>query len=246
MSQSTSSATPDPSTTLRGAVVLVTGANGGLGEQFVQEALDRGAPKVYASARSPRDWSDSRVVPLVLDVTDEASVAAAAVAAGDTTVVVNNAGIAGPVPIATGPMAQMRAIFEVDYFGAVAVARAFAPVLATNGGGVLLNVHSVLSWIGISGAYSAAKAALWSATNSLRLELAGDGTRVIGLHLGYTDTPMAQHADGPKNDPLDVVRTAYDGLEAGDVEILADEISRTVKAGLAGPIAALYPGVVPA
>ncbi len=245
MSQSTSSATTHSSTSLRGAVVLVTGANGGLGEQFVREALDRGAVKVYASARSPRDWADPRVVPLALDVTDDASVTAAVAAAGDTTVVVNNAGIAGSVPIATGPMAQMRAIFEVDYFGAVAVARAFAPVLAANGGGVLLNVHSVLSWIGLSGAYSAAKAALWSATNSLRLELAGDGTRVIGLHLGYTDTAMARHAEGPKNDPLDVVRTAYDGLKAGELEILADDISRTVKAGLSGPLSVLYPSVAP-
>lgn len=225
---------------LAGAVVLVTGANGGLGEQFVAQALERGAAKVYATARTPREWGDARVVPLRLDVTDDASVASVAAQASDVTVVVNNAGIGGSEPI-TGSAVELRRTFETNFFGALAVAREFAPVLGANGGGVLLNVHSVLSWIGLAGAYSASKAALWSATNSLRLELAPQGTLVTGLHLGYTDTPMTAGIDAPMNDAADVVRDAYDGIEAGEYEVLADQLSRDVKQGLAAPIVGLYP-----
>ncbi|HEY4268688.1 MAG TPA: SDR family oxidoreductase [Galbitalea sp.] len=227
--------------TLNGAVVLVTGANGGLGEQFVRQALERGAAKVYATARTPRTWDDTRIVPLALDVTDDESVAAAVAQAVDTTVVINNAGISRPAPIATGSIGDIRDVFETNFFGAIAVARAFAPVLGANGGGVLLDVHSVLSWIGLAGAYSAAKAALWSATNSLRLELAPQRTQVVGLHVGYIDTAMASHVDADKNDPADVARIAYDGIEAGDFEILADDLSVRVKQGLAAPIIGLYP-----
>jgi NAD(P)-dependent dehydrogenase (short-subunit alcohol dehydrogenase family) len=227
-------------TEIRGAVVLVTGANGGLGTEFVRQALQRGASKVYATARTPRDWQDDRIVPLALDVTDEASVAAAAAAAGDTTVVINNAGVSGPAPIA-GDSAALRWIFETNFFGAVTVAREFAPVLGRNGGGVLLDVHSALSWIALAGGYSAAKAALWSATNSLRLELAPQGTHVVGLHLGYADTPMAAKVTDPKSDPADIVARAYEGVEAGDFEVLADKTSVQVKAGLSAPVVALYP-----
>jgi NAD(P)-dependent dehydrogenase (short-subunit alcohol dehydrogenase family) len=228
-------------TTFDSAVVLVTGANGGLGTEFVRQALDAGAAKVYATARTTREWDDERVVPLRLDVTDPASIEAAAAAAGDVTVVVNNAGIGAGTGIATGTDADLRAMFDTNFFGAVAVARAFAPVLAANGGGALLNVHSVLSWIGIAGAYSAAKAALWSATNSLRLELAPQGTLVTGLHVGWIDTPMAAHTTDPKSDPAVVVRDSYAALLAGEYEVLADELSVSVKQGLSAPILALYP-----
>ena len=228
-------------TTLEGATVLVTGANGGLGIEFVNQALARGAAKVYATARAPRDWADPRIVALALDVTDEASVAAAAAAAADTTIVVNNAGVSGTAPIATGEMTEIRRIMETNFFGAVNVARAFAPVVGSNGGGAYIDVHSVLSWIGLAGAYSASKAAFWSATNSLRIELAPQGTQVVGLHLGYTETPMTAGIDAPMNDPADVVAAAYDGLEAGQLEVLADKLSADVKQGLAAPIDALYP-----
>lgn len=224
-------------TNLDGAVVLVTGANGGLGIEFVQQALDRGAAKVYATARTPKQWDDARVVPLALDVLDPASIAAAVAAAGDTTVLINNAGVGGGGPL-SGDLADIRAIFDTNFFGAVAVAGAFAPVLA---GGALMNVHSLLSWNGVGGAYSATKAALWSATNSLRLELAGQGTQVIGLHLGYTDTPMTVGVTAPKGDPADVVRLAYDGIESGALEVLADAPSVATKKLLAEPIEAMYP-----
>ncbi|GAB4008826.1 SDR family oxidoreductase [Nocardioides ultimimeridianus] len=230
---------------LAGAVVLVTGANGGLGTEFVGQALERGAAKVYASARSPRAWDDARVVPLTLDVTDPASIAAAAAVASDVTVVVNNAGASnGATVMDDGP--TLRELFEVNLFAPLAVVGAFAPALRGNGGGALLNVLSVLSWIGIGDGYSATKAALWSATNTQRLALAPDGILVTALHLGYTDTPMTAGLDVAKNDPADVVRQAYDGIEAGTYEVLADDISRQVKAGLAAPVTALYPQLAPA
>lgn len=231
------------SISFEGAVVLVTGANGGLGEQFVAQALERGAAKVYATARTPRDWNDARIVPLQLDVTDEGSLAAAAAAAADTTIVVNNAGISrrDANSLLTSSMDDVRALFETNFFGAVQVVRAFAPVLKANGGGGLIDVHSALSWIGISGVYSATKAAFWSATNSFRLDLAGQGTYVQGLHLGYTATPMTAGIDAPMGEAADVVRDSYDGLEAGALEVLADQASVDVKAGLSGPLEGLYP-----
>lgn len=226
---------------LENAVVLVTGANGGLGTEFVRQALALGAAKVYASARTPREWDDHRVVPLPLDVTDPASVAAAAEAAPDVSVVINNAGAANGASV-VGDQTSSRALFETNYWGALAVADAFTPALRVHRGS-LLNVLSVLSWVGYGDTYSATKAALWSATNTLRVKLAEDGVHVASLHLGYTDTPMTANVTEPKNDPADVVRTAYEGLEKGSFEILADEISRQVKSGLAGPIEGLYPQV---
>ena len=223
-------------------VVLVTGANGGLGTQFVHQALARGAHKVYATARTPHPWDDSRVVPLTLDVTDPESIAAVASAATDVTLVVNNAGTAnGATVLKDSP--GLRALFEVNFFGPLAVADAFAPALAANGGGALLNVLSVLSWLGVGDGYSATKAALWSATNTQRLALAEQGILVTALHLGYADTPMTAGLDVPKNDPADVVQQAYAGVEAGAFEVLADELSKKVKAGLAGPLESLYPSL---
>jgi NAD(P)-dependent dehydrogenase (short-subunit alcohol dehydrogenase family) len=134
-------------TSIAGSTVLVTGANGGLGIQFVHQALELGAQKVYATARRPRDWNDSRIVGLPLDVTDDSSIAAAVAAAGDTTIVINNAAIAAiPDRILTDDMSEIRKTFETNFFGALAVARAFAPVVGANGGGAFLHVHSVASW----------------------------------------------------------------------------------------------------
>jgi NAD(P)-dependent dehydrogenase (short-subunit alcohol dehydrogenase family) len=228
---------------LAGSVVLVTGANGGLGTQFVRQALERGAGRVYATARKPGDWDDNRVVPLALDVTDPESVAAAATSAADATIVINNAGVSGPRSLLASSLEEVRAVYEANVFGPLAIARAFAPVLARNGGGALVDIHSALSWLATPGAYSSTKAALWSVTNSLRLELAAQGTQVTGAHLGYTDTPMIAALDVPKSDPRDIVAAIYDGLEAGELEILADDTSRRVKQALSQPLAALYPQV---
>jgi NAD(P)-dependent dehydrogenase (short-subunit alcohol dehydrogenase family) len=226
--------------TLNGAVVLVTGANGGLGTHFVHQALERGAGTVYAAARRPKHWGDDRIVPLVLDVTSSDSIAAAAGIADDVTVLINNAGVSNGASV-LGDLSAARDLFETNFWGALAVANAFIPALKATRG-TLLNVLSALSWLGIgAGAYNASKAALWQATNTQRIKLAPDDVHVASLHLGYADTPLTKGVDAPKLDPADVVRTAYDGLEAGAYEILADELSGQVKAALAGPIEALYP-----
>ncbi|MFI8075339.1 SDR family oxidoreductase [Streptomyces sp. NPDC086033] len=227
---------------LNGAVVLVTGANGGLGTHFVHDALARGATKVYATARSPRTWDDERIVPLTLDVTDTASIDAAVAAAPDVTMLINNAGAVPPsASLFDVSEADIRGNMETNFFGPVFLARAFAPILAAKPDSVLVDVHSVASWYAFGGVYSASKAALWSATNSLRIELAPKGVHVTGVHMGYVDTPMAEHAEGPKLLPGELVTTVYDAVEAGAYEVLADELTVQVKSALSGPVEALYP-----
>lgn len=129
----------------------------------------------------------------------------------------------------------------MNFFGPLLVTRAFVPVVERNGGGHLLNVHSVLSWLGVAGSYSATKAALWSQTNTLRLELRSRGIEVTGLHVGYIDTDMVSGVDAPKSAPRDVAALALDGVEAGAHEVLADDLTRDVKARLSGDLADLYP-----
>lgn len=227
---------------LNAAVVLVTGANGGIGTHFVHQALARGAAKVYATARTPRTWDDERIVPLTLDVTDTASIAAAIAAAPDATALINNAGALPPsASLLDVTEADIRSNMETNFFGPVFLARAFAPILAAKPQSVLVDVHSVASWYGFGGTYSATKAAFWSATNSLRLELATRGVHVTGVHMGYVDTRMAAHADGPKMAPAELVTKVYDAVEADEYEVIADELTAQVKAALSGPVEALYP-----
>ena len=223
--------------------VLVTGANGGLGEQFVAQALERGAAKVYAAARAPRDWADHRVVPLALDITDPESVARAVTAAPEVDLLVNNAGIAPVGDSIAGPEDELRRVFETNFFGNLRVANAFSPVLARNGGGTLLNVLSAAAWISVPTAYGASKAAMWSATNALRLLLGGQRTQVTGLLVGMVDTAMASRWDVPKVTPRSVVAQAYDGVAAGALEVLADAGTREVKAQLNLPAEQFYPRV---
>ena len=157
------------------------------------------------------------------------------------TVLVNNAGRAISADFLNDPVDDVRGDFETNFYGPLLTARAFVPIIERNGGGHLLNVHSVLSWIALSGSYSASKAALWSQTNALRLALKPRGITVTGLHVGYIDTDMAAHVDGPKSRPQDVARQALDGIEADAYEVLADDLSRRVKGGLAADLTALYP-----
>lgn len=227
--------------TLDGRTVLVTGANGGLGTPFVVQALERGAAKVYAAARVPKDWQDERIESLALDITDPAAVAAAASAAPDVDFVVNNAAIAPPGDLITGPEDDVRRVFETNFFGNLRVANAFAPVLGANGGGTLLNILSAAAWASVPTGYGASKAAMWSATNALRAQLGGQGTKVIGLLVGMVDTPMSARWDVPKVSAESVVVQAYDGVAAGALEILADEPTRGLKARLGTPAEELYP-----
>ncbi|AYG03903.1 SDR family oxidoreductase [Gryllotalpicola protaetiae] len=221
---------------IENSVVLITGANGGLGAEFVEQALSRGAQRVYASARTPRPWSSGRVVPLSLDVTSQESIDKAAAIATDVDIVINNAGRNTRQGLLDSELETTRAIFETNVFGQIAVTKAFAPALAAHGGGALVNVLSVMSWVPRRGAYNPSKAAFWSVTNSLRLELAAQNTQVVGAHLSFTDTPMTADLTVPKATAADIVRAIYDGVQNGEIEVLADEPSRNVKALLAGDV----------
>jgi short-subunit dehydrogenase len=185
------------------------------------------------------------VTPLALDVTDPDSVRAAAAAAPDVDLLVNNAGLAAYTDLVTGDLDAIRREMETNFFGPLHVVRAFAPVLAGNGGGAVLNVLSVLSWISYQGSagYAAAKAAAWSMTNGVRLELSAQRTQVAGLVMASTDTDMMAGFDVPKNNPADVVRAALDGIEAGEIEIIADADSLATKAALGEHPSVLYPAV---
>ncbi|RPE77835.1 MULTISPECIES: SDR family oxidoreductase [unclassified Frondihabitans] len=229
-------------TSLEGSVVLVTGANGGIGSHFVHDALSRGAAKVYATARNPRLWDDARVVPLQLDVTERKSIQAAAQAAPDVTVLVNNAGANPPTAsLLEIDEPDFRRTMEVNFFGPVFLTRAFSPALFRAEHSILIDVHSIGSWLGYGGSYSAAKAALWAATNALRLEMAPRGVHVVGVHMSYVDTAMAAHAPGQKLGPQDLVTQVFDAVQAGDLEVIGDPETATVKAALAGRIEDLYP-----
>jgi NAD(P)-dependent dehydrogenase (short-subunit alcohol dehydrogenase family) len=228
---------------LKGRTVLVTGANGGLGEPFVQQALERGARRVYAAARTPKSWGDLRITPLALDITDAASVAGAVAAAPDVDLLVNNAAIAPSGDSISGPEEELRQIFETNFFGNLRVANAFAPVLGANGGGTLLNILSSAAWISVPTGYAASKAAMWSATNALRAQLEGQGTQVIGLLVGMIDTPMSKRWDVPKVSTQSVVAQAYDGVADGSIEILADETTRGLKTMMSTKAEEFYPWV---
>jgi NAD(P)-dependent dehydrogenase (short-subunit alcohol dehydrogenase family) len=226
---------------LRGAVVLVTGANRGIGREFAQAALARGASKVYAAARNPSLVDLHGVQPLRLDVTSDDDVAAAVAQCADVTVVVNNAGIANfGAALASDSLASLQAMLDVNCLGILRVSRAFAPVLASNGGGAFLNVLSVASFIHRPplGLYATTKAAAWGLTNVLRHELRAQGTQVTALHMGFVDTQMVRDVQLPKSSPADIVARAFDGLESGAEEVLADDRTRQVHAGLAAPLRA--------
>ena len=213
---------------LNGTTALVTGANRGLGRHFAEQLLQRGATKVYAAARDPRTIDLPGVVPLQLDITDPDSVARAAAVATDVDVLINNAGISLHQNLVDGDLDKIRLELETNFFGTLNVVRAFTPVRA------ILNVNSRLSWLSYLGAggYAASKAAQWSLTNSIRLEL--PDTLVTGLYLSSTDTDMMAGWDIPKNDPAEVVRDALDGLEADALEVIADEDTAITKAELSG------------
>jgi NAD(P)-dependent dehydrogenase (short-subunit alcohol dehydrogenase family) len=214
---------------ISGSIALVTGSNRGIGKHIAQQLLDRGAAKVYSTARRPVDGA------LRLDITDPASVAAAAAAASDVTLLVNNAGISTNTNLITGDLAKIKQEMDTHYYGTLSVVRAFAPILAANGGGAIANILSALSWFSYDGAnaYGAAKAAEWSLTNGIRLELARQGTQVTGVHLGAADTDMMAGYEGPLMDPADVARAALDGIEAAQYEVVVDDWSAHVKASLA-------------
>jgi len=231
-------------TNIKGAVVLVTGGGRGLGRALVEAALARGASKVYATARDPRTITVPGAVPLALEVTDPGSVAALAEQTKDVTVLINNAGVYHAAPLLTGDLDHVRHDLETNFYGPLLVSRAVVPQIVANGGGHLVNVASVTSWLAVAGSYSASKSALWSMTNSLRLELLGRGVGVTGLYVGYMDTEMASEVDGFKIPPAEVARLTLDGVEAGDFEVVAGDVARRVRAGLSTDVSVIYPQLV--
>jgi NAD(P)-dependent dehydrogenase (short-subunit alcohol dehydrogenase family) len=226
---------------IRGSVALVTGANRGLGDAFVQALRAAGARKVYAAARDPaRVAAADGVVPMRLDVTHPGDIAAAAQKCRDVTLLINNAGIIrGESLLSASSLESATAEWMTNFLGPLALSQAFAPILAANGGGAILNVLSALSWISLPGGpatYAASKAAEWSLTNSLRHELRAQGTQVVGLHVGFMDTDMTRGLQLPKADPHEVARVAVAALARGEVEVLADGTSQQIKQALSAGV----------
>jgi NAD(P)-dependent dehydrogenase (short-subunit alcohol dehydrogenase family) len=202
---------------IQDSVAFITGANRGLGLAFARELLGRDAKKVYAGIRNPDAIDLPGVLPVRLDVTDPASVSAAAVRCGDVTLLVNNAGIGRVNAGALDPalIDSAREIFETNFYGMVRASQAFAPVLSANGGGGIINVLSDATWFArpMLTAYSATKSATWSFTNALRIDLREKGTQVLALHVGFLDTDMAKGLDVKKSDPQRVATRTLDARE---------------------------------
>ncbi|MBY4207993.1 SDR family oxidoreductase [Rhodococcus fascians] len=216
--------------------VLVTGGRRGLGSALVDAVLKRGARAVHSTARSPYDDARANVVTHILDVRSQKSVEDLAAALPEVDIVINNSGVLVPAPLLTGDFADFVDTFEVNAFGPLRVVRAFAPVLASHGGGAVVNIHSLFSWLAGAGSYGASKAAIWSLTNSLRIELEAQHTHVLGVHAGFIDTEMVTAMDLPKSGPADVATRILDALEAGEVEVSTDETTVKAKSILAGPV----------
>jgi NAD(P)-dependent dehydrogenase (short-subunit alcohol dehydrogenase family) len=219
---------------VRGAVVLVTGANRGIGAEFVKQLKQRGAAKIYAAARDAGAIDADGVQPLELDITNVGQIEAAAAAAGDVQVLINNAGISTGTPLVTGDEATIRREMDTNFYGPLRMTRAFAPILGSNGGGAILNVISALSWFTVptAGAYAASKAAAWVLTDSTRLELAAQGTHLVAVHMGLVDTDMAKGMEAPKIAPSNLANAGLDAIESGAQEVLADDWAKFVKNGL--------------
>jgi NAD(P)-dependent dehydrogenase (short-subunit alcohol dehydrogenase family) len=228
---------------IEGKSVLVTGANRGIGRAFVEQLLLAGAAKVYATARNREALNDlvaagnGRVVPLALDVTKPEMIEAVAAAHGDVALLINNAGVAAFEGIIDARSdAPARHEMETNYFGTFNMIRAFAPVLAANGGGAIVNLSSIAAHVNfpVLGSYSASKAAVHSLTQGVRAELAAQGTLVIGVYPGPVDTDMAASFPMDKIAPDAVARRVLEGVEAGEEDIYPDPMSGEMRSGLLG------------
>jgi NAD(P)-dependent dehydrogenase (short-subunit alcohol dehydrogenase family) len=229
---------------IKDSVVFVTGANRGLGLAFATEALRLGAKKVYAGVRTPADTDKPEIIQIKLDVTDSASIAAAAKRCEDTTLLINNAGIARLTNSVLDPqmITDVREIFEINFYGMIAVTQAFAPILATNGGGAIVNVLSDSAWFSrpLLAAYSASKSAAWSFTNALRIELKGQKTAVVGVHVSFMDTGMTHGFEMKKIHPNEVAEAALIGVETNSDEVLVDDFTKQVKNSLSSKDAVYF------
>lgn len=230
---------------IQGAAALVTGANRGLGAAVAEALVDAGA-KVYGAARDLTSITNPDVIPVRLDVTSADDIADVLDTCRDVSIVVNNAGILrSSTSLAPGAIDAARAELETNFFGTMRMAQAFTPTLRDNGGGALVNVLSVLSFMSMpqGATYSASKAAAWSLTNSLRIELRRQGTLVVAVHAGFIDTDMAAGVTGEKISPQSVASQMMAAIEADREEVLADPTSQMVKAALPNDLTALYPAL---
>ena len=231
---------------IAGSVALVTGANRGLGQVYARELVKAGAARVYGTARNPAQVTEPGVTPLALDITDAQRVTEVAAQCADVSLLLNNAGVLKYSTFIGAPsLDAARLEMETNYFGTLSMCRAFAPVLAANGGGAIVNMLSVTSFYTnpFDATYGASKAAGWSLTNGIRLELHHQGTLVVAVHAGFIDTDMAALVDAPKISPESVAEQVLAAVEAGQVEVLADERTRFVKASLPHDQELIYPPV---
>jgi NAD(P)-dependent dehydrogenase (short-subunit alcohol dehydrogenase family) len=219
---------------IEGCIALVTGANRGLGKAYVEALLAAGAAKVYAGARQPFEIPDSRVTPVRLDVTSRADVESAAKRCTDVNVLINNAGaMLNTSMLEEGSEAAMRREMEVNVFGVLAMIRAFAPILAQNGGGAIANMLSVVSWFTypFNATYCASKHAALAVTDGARIQLKGQGTHVVAVYAGFIDTDMAAELAGPdvpKTSPRQVAERTLEGIVKGIDHVRADARSEEV------------------
>lgn len=226
---------------LEGAVALVTGANGGIGKHYVEALQTAGAAKIYAGARNPESLAEmvstdlERIVPIELDITDENSVNQAAAHCQDVTLLINNAGVGFNKGLIAAPhLSSARAEMEVNYFGTLAMCRAFAPILKNNGGGAIVNMLSMLARVHIpfNGGYSASKAAALSMTQGVRAELAAQGTLVVAVMPGTVDTGMSKDYPPPKVAPEEVAKAALQAVVDGIEEVYPGEQATSMAAQL--------------
>jgi NAD(P)-dependent dehydrogenase (short-subunit alcohol dehydrogenase family) len=218
---------------IENCIALVTGANRGLGKAYTDALLAAGAAKVYAGARDPASVAitDTRLVPVKLDVAHDNDVHAAAAACTDVNLLINNAGImlASPM-LAEGSEAALRAEIEVNVFGMLRMIRDFAPVLAKNGGGAIANMLSVVSWFvfPFNATYCASKHAALALTEGVRMQLKAQGTQVVAVYAGFIDTNMAAGFDREKTPPRQVAERTLAGIREGLNDVHADERSEAI------------------
>ena len=218
---------------IAGKTILVTGASRGIGQALVEEALKRGARRVYAAARQPAAHPDERVTPLRMDVTDAAQVRAAAEQVGSLDVLVNNAGLAEFEGL--GDRATLERHLAVNLFGTYAVTEAFLPALTRSGGTIVNNLSlNSLAPLPALAAYSVSKAAAFSLTQSLRTSLAERGVRVHAVLTGPTDTDMVRDLDIPKASPESVARAIFDAVDRGEEDIFPDPLAQSLADGWRG------------
>lgn len=226
---------------IKGKTALITGANGGIGQALVTELLARGAQKVYAAVRNEQSaaaltqLNSDRIALVVLDITDETAVSAAAARCEDIDILINNAGCNRLTPFGADTAGEAsRQEMEINYFGTLAMCQAFAPQLQTRGGAVIATVCSILGMVNLpaNGTYCASKAAVHSMIQGLRAELGQHDIRVVGIYPGPVDTPMTAGQEMPKSSAPDVADAICSGIESGEEDIFPDQMSKEVSAML--------------